>query len=54
MFINIQQIEKQTRNQVNKVIENFKGIVVVDEAYYDFSRKSFVNQIEKHISNLLD
>ena len=24
------------------------SIVVVDEAYYDFSRKSFVSQIEKH------
>ena len=37
-----------SKNQVYRVIESFKGIVVVDEAYYDFSHKSFVNQIEKH------
>lgn len=37
-----------SENQVCKVIESFKGIVVVDEAYYDFSHKSFVSQIEKH------
>jgi len=35
-------------NQVYKVIENFKGIVVIDEAYHDFSKKSYVTQIEKH------
>ncbi len=34
--------------QVKKVIESFQGIVVIDEAYHDFSRKSFVNQIEEH------
>ena len=34
--------------QVQKVIESFQGIVVIDEAYHDFSRKSFINQIEKH------
>jgi len=41
-----------SENQVHKVIENFKGIVVVDEAYYDFSNKSFMSQIEKH-NNLI-
>ena len=34
--------------QVQKVIESFQGIVVIDEAYHDFSRKSFINQIEEH------
>lgn len=37
-----------SENQVRKVVENFKGIVVVDEAYYDFSRKSFVGDIGNH------
>jgi len=38
--------------QVQKVIDNFQGIVVIDEAYHDFSRKSFVNQIKEH-NNLI-
>jgi len=37
-----------SESQIYKVIESFKGIVVIDEAYYDFSHKSFVAQIEKH------
>ncbi len=37
-----------SENEVRKVVENFSGIVVVDEAYYDFARKSFVGKIEKH------
>ncbi|MBV51573.1 MAG: histidinol-phosphate transaminase [Nitrospinae bacterium] len=37
-----------SENQVRKVVENFSGIVVVDEAYYDFARKSFVGEINKH------
>ena len=37
-----------SKNQVQSVVENFKGIVVIDEAYHDFSRKSFVNQVNKH------
>lgn len=34
--------------EVRKVVEEFKGIVVIDEAYYDFSRKSFLSEISKH------
>ena len=34
--------------QVQKVIESFQGIVVIDEAYHDFSRKSFIDQIKEH------
>ena len=34
--------------EIQKVIENFKGIVVIDEAYHDFSQKTFINQIKKH------
>ena len=37
-----------SKNQVQSVVENFEGIVVIDEAYHDFSRKSFVNQVNKH------
>jgi len=38
--------------EIQKVIENFSGIVVVDEAYYDFSRKSFLTELPKH-NNLI-
>ncbi len=38
--------------EIQKVIENFSGIVVVDEAYYDFSRKSFLNELSNH-NNLI-
>ncbi|MCH8156815.1 MAG: histidinol-phosphate transaminase [Nitrospinae bacterium] len=37
-----------SEDQVRQVIERFDGIVVVDEAYYDFSRKSFIGEIGKH------
>ncbi len=33
---------------MQKVIESFQGIVVIDEAYHDFSRKSFIDQIKEH------
>ena len=35
-----------------KIIEEFKGIVVLDEAYYDFAGKTFVKHLEKH-NNLI-
>lgn len=34
--------------EVQKVIENFSGIVVLDEAYYDFAGKSFLSELPKH------
>ena len=34
--------------EIQQVIEQFRGIVVLDEAYHDFSGKSFLNQMEKH------
>ncbi|KMP11976.1 histidinol-phosphate aminotransferase [Candidatus Nitromaritima sp. SCGC AAA799-C22] len=37
-----------SESQVRQVVERFEGIVVVDEAYYDFSRKSFVGEIGQH------
>ncbi len=37
-----------SEDQVRHVIECFEGIVVVDEAYYDFSGKSFARKIEQH------
>ncbi|MCH7498561.1 MAG: histidinol-phosphate transaminase [Nitrospinae bacterium] len=35
-------------SEVQKVIENFSGIVVVDEAYYDFARKTFLSELPRH------
>jgi histidinol-phosphate aminotransferase len=37
-----------SETEVRKVIEKFEGIVVVDEAYYDFSKKSFISAIKKN------
>ncbi len=34
--------------EVQKVIENFPGIVVVDEADHDFARKSFLSELPMH------
>jgi histidinol-phosphate aminotransferase len=34
--------------EIQRVIEQFKGIVVLDEAYQDFSGRSFLKQMEKH------
>ncbi len=34
--------------EIQQVVEQFEGIVVLDEAYYDFSEKSFFSQMEKH------
>ncbi len=38
--------------EVQKVIENFSGIVVLDEAYHDFAGKSFLSELPKH-NNLI-
>jgi len=35
-------------SEVQKVIEEFPGIVVLDEAYHDFSGKSFLSELPKH------
>jgi len=41
------------RNEIVKTIENFEGIVVVDEAYIDFSsQQSFLKYLDKY-SNLI-
>ena len=37
---------------IQSVIENFSGIVVVDEAYYDFSAKTFIDEMPKN-NNLI-
>ena len=37
-----------SQTEIQKLIENFEGIVVLDEAYYDFSGLSFLDQMEKH------
>lgn len=34
--------------EVQKVIENFQGVVVLDEAYHDFARKSFLSELPRH------
>ena len=41
-----------SESEIQKVIENFSGIVVLDEAYYDFAGKSFLSQLPKH-NNLI-
>ncbi|MBI4385047.1 MAG: histidinol-phosphate transaminase [Nitrospinae bacterium] len=38
--------------EIKKTIERFRGIVVVDEAYYDFSKKTFIHDIRGH-NNLI-
>ena len=37
-----------SQNEIQELIENFEGIVVLDEAYYDFSGKTFISQMKKH------
>lgn len=34
--------------EIKKVIERFRGIVVADEAYYDFSKKTFIHDLRTH------
>jgi histidinol-phosphate aminotransferase len=37
------------RNEVMKIVENFSGLVVVDEAYIDFSNgKSLITELDNH------
>ncbi|GJL80273.1 MAG: histidinol-phosphate aminotransferase [Nitrospinaceae bacterium] len=38
--------------EIEKVIENFQGIVVLDEAYFDFAHKTFCQSIKEH-NNLI-
>ena len=35
-------------NEIQELIENFEGIVVLDEAYYDFSGQTFLSQMKNH------
>jgi histidinol-phosphate aminotransferase len=37
-----------SEQEIQKLIEQFKGIVVLDEAYYDFAGKSFLKQMATH------
>jgi len=37
-----------SEQEIQKVIEQFEGVVVLDEAYHDFSGKTFLKQMEKH------
>jgi len=37
-----------SEQEIQQVIEQFEGIVVLDEAYHDFSGKTFLKQMEKH------
>lgn len=41
-----------SRERVEQLIANFEGIVVMDEAYYDFSRKTFLPQLPE-MENLI-
>ncbi|MGP0629468.1 histidinol-phosphate transaminase [Nitrospina sp. 32_T5] len=36
------------RDAIQTVLENFKGITVLDEAYYDFARDTFLDQLGTH------
>jgi histidinol-phosphate aminotransferase len=37
-----------SEQEIQKLIAQFKGIVVLDEAYHDFACKSFLKQMKKH------
>jgi histidinol-phosphate aminotransferase len=37
-----------SEQEIQKLIEQFKGIVVLDEAYYDFAGKTFLKQMKQH------
>ncbi len=41
-----------SEKEIQKVIEHFPGIVVLDEAYYDFAQKTFVEEMARH-NNLI-
>jgi len=40
------------RSSVEALLEEFEGILVIDEAYFDFSQKSFLDRLPQH-ENLL-
>jgi len=40
------------KSSMEMLLEEFEGIVVIDEAYFNFSAKSFLNQLARH-ENLL-
>ena len=35
-------------DEIQKTLDNFDGIVVVDEAYYDFSRNTFLDKLKEY------
>jgi len=37
-----------SRKEIQELIENYQGIVVLDEAYYDFSGLTFLDQMQNH------
>ena len=37
-----------SQSEIQELIEKFEGIVVLDEAYYDFSGQTFLGQMKKH------
>ena len=37
-----------SESEIQKLIEQFEGIVVLDEAYHDFAEKTFLEQMEEH------
>ncbi|UCD11495.1 MAG: histidinol-phosphate transaminase [Nitrospinaceae bacterium] len=37
-----------SRAEIQTVVEQFSGIVVLDEAYHDFARQSFISEMDAH------
>lgn len=37
-----------SRSEIQTVVEQFPGIVVLDEAYHDFARQSFIDEMAEH------
>lgn len=37
-----------SRTEIQELVENFEGIVVLDEAYYNFSGQTFLSQMKDH------
>ena len=37
-----------SRSVVQEIVENFQGIVCIDEAYFDFSEGSFLDLLSEH------
>ena len=40
-------------DEIQKVLDNFDGIIVLDEAYYDFARKSFIEKLKEYPNLIL-